>query len=129
VDVIPSVVLVIARVLPLLLALCTLVPGELWSRFVVACQEPDRCCCRKNDDRAQPGPVAQRVDCCEAPCEAEGTVTPAVAPGRTWLALASVVRIAVEHTEIGDGRIAAPPSQGARGPPLRVHASVERWLI
>jgi hypothetical protein len=127
--VIPSVVLVIARVLPLLLALCTLVPGELFARFVVACQEPDRCCCRKDDDRGREGPVVQRVDCCEAPCEAEGTVTPAVTPVRTWAALATVVRLELEHREIGDGRVCAPPSQEPRGPPRRVHASVERWLV
>lgn len=126
---VPSLPLVIARVLPFLLALCTLVPGELWARFVVACQEPDRCCCRKDDDRGREGPVAQRMDCCEAPCEAEGSVTPAVAPTRTWVALATVVRIDVEHREVVDGRVAGPPLQEPRGPPLRVHASIEHWLI
>ncbi len=119
----------LARILPLLVALCTLVPGELRARFVGACQEADRCCCRKHDDRAAEGPVAQRVDCCAAPCEAEGTVTPAIAPSRTWVALATAVRIDVEHRAVVRGRVAGPPSQEPRGPPLRVHASIEHWVI
>ena len=126
----PFVAPMVARLLPLLLALCTFVPGDVLARFIEACQEPDRCCCRKDDERRDHGPVAERVDCCEAPCAADRVAAPAIATPRTDLTIdvAPGVEL-VERDAVRPDAIASAPRARTRGPPTRVHAFVSRWLV
>jgi hypothetical protein len=119
------------RLLPLLLALCTLVPGDVLARWVDACHEPDRCGCREDDDRARQGPVVERVDCCAAPCDANvALATPALVPTSSRLAMEPATAVDLVGTVViraDDAR--PPPPARTRGPPSRVHAFVGHWLI
>jgi hypothetical protein len=121
---------VLVRLLPLLVALCTLVPADVLARFVAACQEPDRCCCRKDDERRPEGPALERVDCCEAPCASERMATPAIAAPRLAMAvdLAAGVELARTSVVRPDPTATAPRAR-TRGPPGRLHAAVSRWLV
>jgi hypothetical protein len=121
---------VFRRLLPLVLALCTLVPGDVLARFVEACRVPDGCCCREDDARAPADVVAQRPDCCAAPCSQDATTAPAIAPSREPLALeGEPTTLAVTPLLACASDPLAPPRARTRGPPHRVHAFVERWLI
>jgi hypothetical protein len=121
---------VLARLLPLLLVLCTLVPADVLARFVEACQAPDQCCCRKDDAARDDGPVAERVDCCEAPCTADGVGTPAIPTPRLAMAVVAAAGVELGHGGVArPDRVATAPHARTRGPPGRVHAVVSRWLV
>lgn len=119
------------RFLPLLLALCTLVPADVLARWVAACHEPDQCGCRQDDDHARRGPVVERVDCCEAPCDPDiVAATPALAPTTWSFAIEPPATIDLVGTAVIRADAArSPPPARTRGPPSRVHAAVGRWLI
>jgi hypothetical protein len=121
---------VLARLLPLLLALCTLVPAHVLARFVQACQEPDRCCCRKDDPKRDDGPAWERVDCCESPCAPERIAVPAIATPRSEMVVDIAPGVELEERDVvRPDAIATAPRARTRGPPLRVHAFVSRWLV
>lgn len=120
-----------ARLLPLLLALCTLLPAELRARMVESCRERDECCCRR-DQHAEPplGPTVQRVDCCEAPCSVEhASASVTISARRDLAADAAVTLLARPIVTAANPPIVIPPPPRGRDPPLRLHALTQRWLV
>jgi hypothetical protein len=117
------------RLLSLLLALCAALPVQAWARLAEACEERDRCCCRRDEKPTDTGPIARRQDCCEAPCDRDTAPCPAVTPrGTDYVAVAVTLRRA---EAVPDSVVGATPLPRARvrGPPVRVHLLVQHWLI
>ena len=120
------------RLLPLLVALCTLVPADVLARFVETCQESDACCCRRDDERrgVQHGATVERTDCCVAPCEASASSAPALVPAREVGPLQPASDASISTTVAkGHDALVLPPRPRMRGPPGRIHARVAHWLV
>jgi len=118
--------------LPLLLALCTLLPAELRARMIESCRERDECCCRRGEQEDAPtGPTLRRVDCCEAPClVGHASSASATVPTRRDLAESAAVTSLPPPIVVVVKRetFVAPPARG-RDPPQRIHALTQRWLL
>jgi hypothetical protein len=129
---------VLHRLSAIVLALAVLVPAELVARFLESCRAQDACCCRSDDAAhaglrpANPTPPAraERVDCCEAPCAVEHAATPGLATSRSH-GVATLVQAGVlvaAEAELVDAAAFAPQLR-TRGPPHRLHATLQRWLL
>jgi len=106
------------------------VPTEVLARFVDSCREPDRCACRKDDERPPLRPVARRVDCCAAPPAIDRVGTAAVAvPPSTMLPAPATAELPATVLARRPGSVPGKPRARTRGPPGRLFASFERWLI
>jgi hypothetical protein len=118
--------------LPLFLALCTLLPAELRARMVESCRERDECCCRRGEKEDVPtAPTLRRVDCCEAPCQIEhASATTATVPARRDLAEdPAVTSLPPSVVTVAKPATFSAPVRRGRDPPLRVHALTQRWLL
>ena len=96
-----------------------------------ACRESDNCACRKGEHAdTEQQPIARRIDCCAAPCEIDITSTSANVPQHREFGLAQHVtllpEVAVAAPTVMRNEVAR---RGGRGPPLRLHALVQRWLV
>ena len=122
---------VFARLFPLLLALCALLPADLRARMIESCRAPEQCCCRRNEPLQPPqGPIARRVDCCEAPCAIEHTSGVTTVPARRefsepdgWIECSPPIEIRATSAVEPTG-----PRRG-RDPPQRLYALTQRWLL
>ncbi len=123
--------IVIARLLPLLLALCTLLPAELRARMLEACRERDDCECRR-DSHAEPhtAPSLRRIDCCEAPCAIEGAASPTANTPRRDLADDAMLAARPLPTAAAPTSVASrdAPVLG-RAPPRPSRPMTQRWLL
>lgn len=123
----------IARLLPLLLALCTLLPAELRAQVLEACRERDDCECRRGthaDTPAEPAPTLRRVDCCEAPCAIDGAASPTASTQRRELADDSTLTARAVPLAVTPEAVA---THGAprldRAPPRPLRLTTQRWLL
>lgn len=115
------------RLLPLVVALLALLPAPV----LAGCLRPradDPCCCRR--ELPVEGETMRRIDCCEQPCTTPHAGAPAIvgcaAPRLLAPASAWPTRDRLASTAGAD---AAVPRVRPRGPPVRVHAHVQRWQL